>query len=76
MISQSLYETLNQTVLTLLKITEALAHEGPCPVFLWYLIWKQKFKIFNEAHQLFSEQTNFPLKPYFTDTCLVQKAYY
>ena len=39
-----------------------LTHEGLCPaVFLWHLIWKQKFQIFNKAHQLFSEQTNFPL---------------
>ena len=50
------------TAFTVVKITETLClWKYFCPVFLWHLIWKQKFKIFNEAHQLFSEQNNFPL---------------
>ena len=53
------------------------ARDSPCPVFLWHLIWKQKFRIFNEAPQLFSEQANFPLtfKSCFMDTHLTQKLY-
>ena len=49
---------------------------SPCPVFLRHLIWKQKFKIFNEVCQRLSEQTNFPLHSnlaLFTDAHLVGK---